>query len=134
MKDCKEMIEEKEQKIAVSIPDSLTLQGDKSLLSRAFKNVVVNAIQYTPPKGKIKISASAERSKIHVMIEDTGKGIPEDDIERIFDPFYRCDAEKSGVGLGLAIVKNIIEGHGGQIWAESVVGKGSTFHILLPRG
>jgi len=131
--DCKEMADEKEQRIYISVPNSLTIQGDKDLLSRAFKNIVVNAIQYTPKRGKIKISAMAEGSNAHLMVEDNGKGIAEDEIERIFDPFYR-DAEKGGAGLGLAIVKNIVEGHRGKVWAESIVGKGSTFHILLPRG
>ncbi|KAA0003032.1 MAG: hypothetical protein FE048_02490 [Thermoplasmata archaeon] len=134
VKDCKEMIDEKKQMLYVSVPDSLTVQGDKNLLGKAFKNIVVNAIQYTPEKGKIRISASAEEENIHLMVEDTGKGIPEDEIERIFDPFYRGDTAKGGAGLGLAIVRNIVEGHRGKVWAESSIGKGSIFHILLPRG
>lgn len=134
VKDCKEMVDEKKQTLYVSIPESLTVQGDKNLLGKAFKNIVVNAIQYTPKKGEIRIKAIEEGSNTHLMIEDTGKGIPEDEIDRIFEPFYRGDNEKGGAGLGLAIVKNIVEGHRGKVWAESDIGKGSCFHILLPRG
>ncbi len=134
MKDCKEMMDEKKQKLTIFIPNSLVVQGDKNLLGKALKNVVVNAIQYTPSKGKINISAFEEKNNAHVIIEDTGRGIPEDEIDRIFEPFYRADTEKGGAGLGLAIVRNIVEGHGGRIWAESTVGKGSIFHIVFPRG
>jgi signal transduction histidine kinase len=133
MKDCNEMIADKTQQLITDIPGSLTIQGDKNLLGKSLKNIVVNAIQYTPKKGKIKISAFKEGTNAHITIEDTGEGIPKDEIERIFEPFYRIDTEKSGAGLGLTIVKNIIEGHRGRVWAESTVGKGSSFHIILPR-
>ena len=71
---------------------------------------------------------------IYFEIKDNGVGISDDEMGRIFDPFYTGDKKSGGMGLGLPIVKNIVEGHGGRVWAESKVGKGSTFHLLLPGG
>lgn len=132
--DCKELSEEKGQSLVARASATLTLQGDKNLLEKAIKNIVVNAIKYTPAGGEIKISARADGEKVNIKISDTGGGIPEDEIDRIFDPFYTGDNKNGGMGLGLSIAKNIVESHGGRIWAESRVGKGSAFHILLPGG
>ncbi|MEA2053803.1 MAG: HAMP domain-containing sensor histidine kinase [Candidatus Thermoplasmatota archaeon] len=132
IEDCKEISDEKKQCVSIKIPTSSTLKGDKNLFGKAIKNILVNAIRYTPPGGKIKISARADGEKVHLRISDNGAGIPEDEIDRIFDPFYTGDNKNGGMGLGLSIVKNIIEGHGGKVWAESKVGRGSTFHLLIP--
>ncbi|HHH78304.1 MAG TPA: HAMP domain-containing histidine kinase, partial [Thermoplasmatales archaeon] len=132
--DCRELSDDKNQSVSIRVSKTLTVQGDKNLLEKAIKNVIVNAIRYTPNRGEIKISARADGEKVHMKISDTGPGIPEDEIERIFDPFYTGDNKNGGMGLGLSIVKNIVESHGGRVWAESKAGKGSTFHILLPGG
>ena len=132
--DCEELLQEKEHSVTVRVPATLSLQGDKNLLGKAIKNILVNAIRYTPAKGSIKISAKADGEKVHMKIADSGAGISEDEIGRIFDPFYTGDNKNGGMGLGLSIVKNIVESHGGKVWAESRVGKGSTFHLLLPGG
>ncbi|RLF48056.1 MAG: hypothetical protein DRN29_00720 [Thermoplasmata archaeon] len=128
--DIDEMAKEKKQKIEVNVEKQLTIFGDKNLIEKAIKNIVTNAIKYTPEGGKIFITANNEGSYTHISIKDTGKGIEKDDIEKIFEPFY---SKEGGIGLGLAIAKNVVESHGGKIWVESVVGKGSNFHILLRR-
>lgn len=134
VEDCSTLLSEKSMSVSVNIPSSLAIQGDKNLLGKAIKNIIGNSIKYTPSGGKIKISAKMEGDKVHIKIKDNGVGISEDEIERIFDPFYTGNEKEGGMGLGLSIVKNIVEGHGGKVWAESTVGKGSTFHLLLPGG
>lgn len=124
----------KEHKISIDFLDSLVVEGDRSMLGKAFKNLLVNAMNYTPERGKIKIAGREEGKNIHIKIEDNGIGIPKEDLYKIFNPFYTVEKSDGGMGLGLAIVKNIIDGHGGEIWVESELGKGSTFHLLLPGG
>lgn len=126
--ELKEMAKEKKQKIKLSLNESMT-NGDIKLIEKALKNVITNAIKYTYEGGKIEIKAGKEGAFTHVVIKDNGKGIDKNELDKIFEPFYT--GEEGGVGLGLAIAKNIIESHGGRIWAESDIGKGTTFHILL---
>lgn len=130
VQDCREIAEEKGQSITVEVPDTLSLHGDKNLLGKAVKNILVNAVRYTPEESGIMVSGRYEDEQPHLMIVDTGPGIPDDDIDRIFDPFY-TGGDSGGMGLGLSIVKNIVEAHGGDVWAESEPGEGATFHIRL---
>ncbi|MBI4773754.1 MAG: HAMP domain-containing protein [Deltaproteobacteria bacterium] len=115
----------------------LSVFGDYGSLNRIFENLVDNAIKYTPLGGKIRVGASTDQEWVDVTIEDTGIGIPKKDLDRVFERFYRVDKERSrdlgGTGLGLAIVKNLVIANGGRVWAESRVGKGSTFHVALPK-
>lgn len=117
--------------IASSLPQAL---GDRDRIEQVLVNLLHNAIKFTPPGGKISILARAEGSSILVSIADTGVGISVDDLPRIFERFYKADRSRTskGTGLGLAIAKHVIEAHGGSIRAESMVGKGSTFHFTLP--
>ena len=120
-----------------SLPHNLPrVRGDADLLREVLRNLLDNAIQYTSPGGRIEVSAAANESFTVVTVADTGIGIPRADQPRIFERFYRVDAARSrevgGTGLGLAIAKHIVEGHGGQIWVESTVGEGSTFHFSIP--
>ncbi len=112
------------------------LIADASLLERAFSNVLENAVRYTPDGGKIAVRAKAEGGKVRVEIEDTGTGIPEKDLKRIFERFYRVDRSRSrelgGTGLGLAIVKHVVQLHKGEVWAESGPGRGAKFVVVLP--
>ena len=128
--ELKEMAKEKKQRISINVDDSM-VNGDINLIERALKNVVSNSIKYTQEKGKIEIEATKEGRNVHIKIKDNGRGIKKEELEKIFEPFYT--SSEGGVGLGLAIAKSIIEGHGGEIWAESELGKGTTFHILLRR-
>jgi two-component system phosphate regulon sensor histidine kinase PhoR len=97
-------------------------------------NLVHNAVKFTPPGGKITVSAELNAAEVILSVEDTGVGIPADDLSRIFERFYKADRARSGggTGLGLAIAKHVVQGHGGRIWAESVEGQGSTFYFTLP--
>jgi len=110
--------------------------GDADLLREVLRNLLDNAIQYTPPGGRIEVTAMAKGNSAIVTVADTGIGIPQSDQSRIFERFYRVDVTRSreagGTGLGLAIAKHIVEAHGGQIWVDSVVGEGSKFHFSLP--
>lgn len=117
-------------------PDIPMIRADRVRIEQVFVNLVDNAIKYTN-EGEIRIIAREEHKEhIRVDIKDTGIGIPEKDIPRIFERFYRVDKGRSrelgGTGLGLAIVKHIIQGHNGKIWVTSSPDKGTTFSFILP--
>jgi signal transduction histidine kinase len=109
--------------------------GDEPRLTQVLLNLVGNAIKFTDA-GEVCISAAAKNGSFVVSVSDTGPGIPDEERERIFDKFHQVDSTstktKGGTGLGLAIAKEIIEMHGGHIWVESIVGRGSTFRMELP--
>ncbi|MBI4294629.1 MAG: HAMP domain-containing protein [Chloroflexi bacterium] len=117
--------------IASSLPQAL---GDRDRMEQVLVNLIHNAIKFTSPEGKIKVAAEAKDDGILVSVADTGVGIPAEDVPRIFERFYKVDRARTGggTGLGLAIAKHIVEAHGGKIWVESVLGKGSTFRFTLP--
>jgi len=112
-------------------PDLPMVYGDLQRLTHAFANVVGNAIKYTL-ENDITITADAEKGELLISISDSGTGIPEDALDKVFDPFYRVDTTSKGTGLGLSTAKKIIEMHGGRIWAESREGKGSVFRFTIP--
>jgi len=110
------------------------IRGDADRLQRAVENLVGNAIKYTPEGGEVRVGMQATDDRVFVAVLDTGWGIPEDDIPRIFDAFYRADEHRDvdGSGLGLAMVKSIVEAHNGTVTVRSKVGRGSQFTITLP--
>jgi len=114
-----------------------TVYGDETQLTSMFTNLVDNAVQYTPPGGRVEVIGGSENSEIVIRISDTGIGIPEAKLPRIFERFYRVDKARSkatgGTGLGLSIVKHVAENHGGRVAVESTLGEGSTFSVYLPR-
>ena len=127
----------KEQMLSFKeLKDRMIVQADPFQLRQAFRNLIGNAIKYTPAQGDIKISMEAGDQTITINVQDTGFGIPAADLPFIFDRFYRVregrNAEMEGNGLGLAIVKSVIEQHGGGISVESEQGKGSCFCVSLP--
>ena len=136
-------LENTEKHLSLDLPsrDSLIVKADPAKLSRVFENLISNAINYTGPKADIAIKAwrtgdisHIVTQKIHITVEDNGIGIPEQDLPRIFDRFYR--AQNSGVnikgtGLGLAIVKLICDKHDAEISVRSTLGKGTTFEIVM---
>ncbi len=128
--------EGKQHTLILDLPADLPpIQGDPRRLEQVFLNLLSNAVKYTPPGGRITVRAREQEGHIAVQVSDTGVGIPPADLPHIFSKFYRVRRESEateGTGLGLAIVKSIVERHGGRVWAESEVGKGSTFTILLP--
>jgi two-component system, OmpR family, sensor histidine kinase SenX3 len=115
-----------------------TVRGDETQLTSMFTNLVDNAVKYTPPGGRVEVTGGLEGSEIVIRVSDTGIGIPEGKLPRIFERFYRVDKARSkatgGTGLGLSIVKHIAENHGGRVTVESTSGEGSTFTVYLPRG
>ena len=110
--------------------------GDEKRLSQVFLNLLDNAIKYTPEGGSITISAISKEKIVQIDISDTGIGISEKDLPRIFERFYRVDKARSrelgGTGLGLSIVKHIVQTHNGQVWVQSTPGQGSTFSFTIP--
>ena len=111
--------------------------GNQFSIEEVTTNLLLNAIKYTPENGTITISSKNENDLAIVEIADTGIGIPENEIGKVFDEFFRASnarkVEKDGTGLGLSIAKHIVERHGGKIWVESKEGCGSTFRLILPK-
>jgi two-component system phosphate regulon sensor histidine kinase PhoR len=113
-----------------------TVIADRIKLLQVFDNLVDNAIKYTPPRSRIAVAARRVNGEFEVRVSDNGPGIPASDLDHIFERFYRVDKgrsrEKGGTGLGLSIVKHIVQLHGGRIWAESELGRGTTIAFTLP--
>ncbi|MCX7680740.1 MAG: ATP-binding protein [Anaerolineae bacterium] len=111
---------------------------DPRRIEQVLRNLISNAIKYSPQGGEIVIGGRGDNTQILVWVRDQGIGIPQEDLERIFERFYRVPNEVTsrvgGAGLGLAVCRGIVEAHGGRIWAESTLHKGSTFYFTLPRG
>jgi two-component system sensor histidine kinase KdpD len=107
---------------------------DFTLMMRVFVNLVDNAMKYSAPDTPIEIIVKLLESKVKIEVKDKGFGIPEDDLARIFDKFYRAEKPRqiTGTGLGLSICKGIVEAHGGQIFAENNLDKGATLTVILP--
>jgi PAS domain S-box-containing protein len=118
-------------------PDLPTLSGDPTLLRQAISNLVENAIKYTPSGGQVGVSVTTDQNRFTLAVSDTGVGIAPADQARLFEKFFRVKQRGSthvkGSGLGLAIVKSIVERHGGRVWVDSKLGKGSIFYVELPR-
>ncbi len=112
------------------------IDGEAVLIEETITNILLNAVKYTPAGGKVGIEAKQDGAFVQVIITDTGIGIPPADLTRIFEEFYRADnaraTERDGTGLGLAFAKQVVERHGGRIWAENNPTGGSTFTFTLP--
>jgi signal transduction histidine kinase len=110
------------------------VSGDRRLLAQLLDNLVSNAVKYTPGGGSVTVGAARDGEGVAVEVVDTGTGIPEDEIPRLFDRFFRASTagDAPGTGLGLPIAKAIVEAHGGAMGVESEVGVGSTFRFVLP--
>src|SRR5206468_5833290 len=130
----KNAILERNIDVTVNCPD-VEIQADRSRLSTAVSNLIDNAIHYNRPGGAIRISAEQQNGTLNVSVADSGHGIPSDELQRIFERFYRVDKsrtrESGGTGLGLSIVKHAIESQGGTITVTSRVGSGSIFTISM---
>jgi len=128
-------VDEKQIRVVLDCPP-VEILADRSRLGRALSNLLDNAIHYNRPSGQIRISGRAIGNGFAVDIEDTGSGIPQGDLVRVFERFYRVEKsrtrESGGTGLGLAIAKHAVESQGGTISVASQLGKGSTFTITLP--
>ena len=112
------------------------VMGDRERIRQVLINLVSNAIKYSSEDTTIMLGSQKNDGYINVFVKDAGRGIPKDDVSKIFDRFYQVDEKRGktypGLGLGLHICKKIIDAHGGKIWVESALRKGSTFYFSLP--
>ncbi|GAV25891.1 two-component sensor histidine kinase [Carboxydothermus islandicus] len=109
--------------------------GDRSKLVRVVENLLSNALKFTPSGGKVKLGVIEREKDYQIIVMDSGSGIPEEDLDKIFERFYKVDKARSskGFGLGLAITKSIVEAHGGQIFARNNPEGGAKFTVVLPK-
>ncbi len=130
-------LKERSINVVNEVDSQLLVRADDTKITQVFLNLIENAIKYNKLCGEIKISAQIKGPNIEVKVADTGIGIPEEDLPRIFERFYRVDKAHSrhlgGTGLGLSIVKHIVQIHGGEVFVESKVNEGSAFRFTLPR-
>jgi signal transduction histidine kinase len=126
--------EEKDIRLALEEGDEATVSGDRNRLRRVFANLLDNAIKYSDAGATITVRLARTEREAVVTVEDTGRGIAEDALPRIWDRLYRADPSRSerGLGLGLSLVRAIVQAHGGSVAAASQTGRGSTFTVRLP--
>ena len=127
--------EDKNVQLIREIPDGIRVRGDTPMIQRMVSNLIDNAVKYTPSGGMTHVAASETQAKVVVSIKDTGVGISQAELPRIFERFYRCDQSRSqpGIGLGLSLARAIARAHGGDIEAASGPNQGSIFTITLPK-
>jgi signal transduction histidine kinase len=120
--------------LSFSVPEALSVRADRDRLRQALGNLVDNAVKYTPRGGRVDIEAAREGNDVAIRVRDTGIGIPEQDLPRIWDRLFRGDQSRAtrGLGLGLSLVRASVEAQGGTVSVESTPGKGSTFTLRLP--
>jgi signal transduction histidine kinase len=139
LRKVKPQIEEKRLTFEVSVPEKLPEPRiDKDKIATVLVNLLGNAVKYTPAGGRVAFRVHATDHNLEIDVEDTGVGIAEDELPKIFDKFFRSDdprvQEQKGTGLGLALVQEVVRLHGGRVSVESEIDKGSTFQIVLPHG
>jgi signal transduction histidine kinase len=118
--------------------DEIEINADKERLRLLLKNLIENAIKYSKNSSEpVSIKVVEKNNNVEIFIHDKGEGIPDKELEFIFEPFYRVDKsrtkESGGFGLGLHLCKNIVEAHKGKITVQSKIGEGTTFNIILPK-
>jgi signal transduction histidine kinase len=128
------LAEEKELTIQRRIPSNLCLRADPNRIRQVIGNLLDNAIKYTPAGGKVELNAHVDETYTVITVKDTGIGIPQEDLPRIWDRLFRGDHSRSvgGLGLGLSLVKAVVEAHGGRVEATSEPIRGSVFTICIP--
>ncbi len=129
--------EVREIELKVTLPEGISaVMADEKSLEQIFINLLSNAIKYTREGGEVTVRAVENQNFVQVDVVDTGIGIPEDCLGKVFDEFFRVGgeamAQTRGTGLGLALVKRMVEAHRGKVWVESQLGEGSTFSFTLP--
>ncbi len=130
------LIQSKGQHLSLDLPDSLPLvQGDGQRLEQVVLNLMTNSTKFTPEGGSITLRAKKRDTELVIEVQDNGIGISKDEQDRLFKPYSRINTDRQhhpGLGLGLALAKQVVELHGGKIWIESELGKGSIFAFSLP--
>jgi len=137
--DLATIIESRRQEVTIDVaPEVTTVRTDPQKLQDAIRNLVENAVNYSPEGTRIRLDARQNGDRVAITVSDEGPGIPESDLERVFERFYRVDKARSresgGTGLGLSIVKHLIDVLGGQVWAANRPEGGAVFTISLPLG
>jgi signal transduction histidine kinase len=135
VKECVKEIKpiDKRVDIKINIPKNIYVEADKDRLHDIYINLLSNAFKFTPTGGEVRVAARRDNDVVVSEISDTGVGIPDDQREKVFDEFYQVDRRRfGGPGLGLTIVKGIVEEHGGKVWVESEIGRGSSFYFTVP--
>jgi two-component system phosphate regulon sensor histidine kinase PhoR len=131
-------IEAKMQQVAIDVPlDATQVDGDPAKLHDIVRNLVENAVNYSPDGADVTLAAARVNGKYTITVADSGPGIPQEDLGRVFERFYRVDKSRSrpgGTGLGLAIVRHLVELHGGEARAENAPSGGAVFTVILPGG
>lgn len=123
--------------ITVTGPSSLIAYGDALRLRRVFENLLSNAVKFSPPGTNIHVNVQTAAEGALIVVTDEGPGIAPEHLSRVFDRFYQIgdsSRQGGGLGLGLALAQQIVRAHGGKIWCTSEVGRGSSFHVLIPLG
>ena len=118
-------------------PEIDVVDGDERRIKQVIFNLLSNAVKFTPAGGEVDVSAMRVNGEVRVSVADTGPGVDPEDHERIFEEFRQSQSgleQREGTGLGLALSKRFVELHGGRIWIESELGRGSTFVFTLPAG
>jgi two-component system phosphate regulon sensor histidine kinase PhoR len=138
MADLAPSLEAREQRVEVVVqPGAETVLGDPAKLHDIIRNLAANASTYAPERTAVHIEARTANEKIALSVSDEGPGIPEEDLSRVFERFYRVEKSRArdpgGTGLGLAIVKHLVELHGGRVWAENRAEGGTKVTIELKR-
>ncbi|MFH1404310.1 MAG: ATP-binding protein [Candidatus Altiarchaeota archaeon] len=133
-----QVLSKKELSISLDLAPKSMVFGDSHRLRQVFSNLLENAVKFSEKGGSIRLSSRITDDGVRFSISDEGCGIPSNEVEDIFKKFHRAEKSimdgTSGTGIGLAIAKDIVLAHGGRIYVDSVPGKGSTFHVLLPKG
>ena len=136
------MVESKAWSKGITLTSSIEpgidmIKGDEIYIEETIANLLANSVKYTPLDGKIEVCIKDQVDSVLIQVRDTGIGIPRDEVQNLFNEFYRATnarrIERDGTGLGLAIARQVVERHNGKIWVESEEGKGSTFSIILPK-
>ena len=128
----------KEIELTLETPSTLIVLGDADRLAQVFTNLADNALAYTPTGGRVRLATRAADGWVEGIVTDSGPGIAEEELPRVFERFYRLEKSRArsedgrGSGLGLAIVHELVTAHGGQVRVSSEVGRGSAFVVRLP--
>lgn len=134
LKEFENIFREKNIRLVNKFPmKELSIWGYEGKIMLVVNNLLSNASKYTPRGGEVTLNIYPTDGLVRVECTDTGPGIPPDKLEKVFDKFERLNTSKEGTGLGLAIAKDVVQLHKGKIWAESILGKGSRFIVILPR-
>ena len=131
-----ELLEQRGMTVLEALEPGLLVEGERALLGRAVENLLSNAALYSPEGAEIRVTAAGRGAQVVLTVEDNGAGIPEEDLPRIFERFYRVDKARSraagGTGLGLAIVRDTVEKRGGTVEAANRPGGGAVFTVRWP--